>query len=51
MYHFSSQSKKHWFSPETFRSLLRLRGIECGVEMAEAFHFRKQLLFEETVQS
>jgi LmbE family N-acetylglucosaminyl deacetylase len=51
MHYFSSQSKKHWFSPETFRALLRLRGIESGVEMAEAFHFRKQLLFEDAVQS
>ena len=51
MRHFRSQSGKRWFRPETFRALLHLRGIECGVEMAEAFYFRKQLLLEGVVRS
>jgi LmbE family N-acetylglucosaminyl deacetylase len=46
MRYFRSQRGKRWFRPETFRALLNLRGIECGVEMAEAFYCRKQLLFE-----
>jgi LmbE family N-acetylglucosaminyl deacetylase len=44
---FPSQSDKHWFSAETFRGLLRLRGIEARspTGYAEAFYVRK-LLFE-----
>jgi LmbE family N-acetylglucosaminyl deacetylase len=40
---FASQANKHWFTDETFRSLLRLRGIESGREnvYAEAFFCRK----------
>ena len=36
---YASQSNKHWFSEETFRSLMRIRGIECKSEsgLAEAF--------------
>jgi LmbE family N-acetylglucosaminyl deacetylase len=41
---FASQRSKRWFSEETFRALLRLRGIEAGVEWAEAFHGRKTLI-------
>ena len=43
---FPSQREKHWFSDETFRSLMRLRGIECnsGSGYAEAFHCRKVVL-------
>jgi len=43
---FESQSDKHWFSPETFRATLRLRGIECKSPSgyAEAFHCRKLVL-------
>lgn len=41
---FASQRSKRWFSPETFRALLRLRGIECGAAWAEGFHARKALL-------
>jgi LmbE family N-acetylglucosaminyl deacetylase len=26
--HFASQADKHWFDPETFRGLMRLRGLE-----------------------
>jgi LmbE family N-acetylglucosaminyl deacetylase len=41
-----SQSQRDWFSPETFRALLRLRGIEsrAGSGLAEAFHGRKLLI-------
>lgn len=35
--HFASQRSKAWFDTETFRGLLRLRGVEAGVRYAEAF--------------
>jgi LmbE family N-acetylglucosaminyl deacetylase len=40
---FASQASKHWFTPETFRGLARLRGVECAAESgyAEAFYARK----------
>lgn len=40
---FQSQQKKHWFAPETFLSLMRLRGMECAAPSgyAEAFYCRK----------
>jgi len=40
---FTSQQGKQWFSPDTFRGLLRLRGVECNspTGLAEAFHARK----------
>ena len=40
---FPSQAGKRWFSEELFRSLLRLRGMECnaGSDYAEAFYCRK----------
>jgi LmbE family N-acetylglucosaminyl deacetylase len=43
MKHFASQHHRPWFEPEVFRSLLRLRGVECvaGSGYAEAFHPRK----------
>jgi LmbE family N-acetylglucosaminyl deacetylase len=43
---YESQSDKHWFTPETFRAVLRLRGIECKSPSgyAEAFHSRKLVL-------
>ena len=41
---FASQRSKRWFTEETFRALLRLRGIECGAAWAEAFHGRKLVL-------
>ena len=41
--HFGSQRSRHWFTPETFLALLRLRGIECNAPggYAEAFYSRK----------
>ena len=43
---FVSQTSKPWFSPETFKGLMRIRGIECNAPegYAEAFHVRKQVL-------
>jgi LmbE family N-acetylglucosaminyl deacetylase len=40
---FPSQTGNRWFSEETFRAVLRLRGIECNAEsgQAEAFYGRK----------
>jgi LmbE family N-acetylglucosaminyl deacetylase len=38
---FASQRSKRWFTASTFEALLRLRGVECGAEWAEAFHGRK----------
>lgn len=44
---FRTQRDKHWFAEETFRGLMRLRGMEAGGSRpyAEAFYCRK-LLFE-----
>jgi LmbE family N-acetylglucosaminyl deacetylase len=39
--HFPSQAEKHWFDEELFRSLMRLRGMECAQRYAEAFVCRK----------
>ena len=43
---FKTQSTKHWFTEDTFRALLRLRGVEsCSPgKYAEAFHCRKVVL-------
>lgn len=38
---FVSQSSKHWFDSETFKLLLRLRGMESVCKYAEAFYVRK----------
>jgi LmbE family N-acetylglucosaminyl deacetylase len=40
---YRSQADKRWFTAELFRSLLRLRGMECNAESgyAEAFYVRK----------
>ncbi len=41
--YFQTQTNKHWFTAETFLSLMRLRGIECAspTAYAEAFFCRK----------
>lgn len=46
MRHFQTQKNKHWFSPETFNALLRLRGVESRSfsGYAEAFYCRKASL-------
>lgn len=43
---FTSQLPKQWFTPDTFRGLMRLRGIECNAPsgFAEAFYARKLCL-------
>jgi LmbE family N-acetylglucosaminyl deacetylase len=44
--HFGSQRAKQWFDAETFRSVARLRGMECRAQerYAEAFVARKLAL-------
>jgi len=43
---FKSQAQKHWFTENLFRSLLRIRGMECNADSnyAEAFYCRKLLV-------
>lgn len=43
---FRSQSEKKWFTDDTFRALLRIRGVECNAEgrYAEGFYLRKALV-------
>jgi len=43
---FPSQRHRDWFSPDTFLSLARIRGIECNAPhgFAEAFHAQKMVL-------
>ena len=43
---YPSQSDRHWFSPETFLGLARLRGVELRAEsgLAEGFRSRKAVL-------
>jgi LmbE family N-acetylglucosaminyl deacetylase len=43
---FRSQAGKQWFSEDTFRALLRIRGIESNAEgrYAEGFYCRKALV-------
>jgi LmbE family N-acetylglucosaminyl deacetylase len=43
---FESQRHKRWFQPETFLSLMRLRGMECNApsSYAEAFFCRKMVI-------
>lgn len=44
MTHFSSQRTRHWYDGETFRGLMRLRGLECNAKYAEAFIARKTVV-------
>jgi len=43
---FRSQSAKHWFTEDTFRALLRIRGVESNGQgrYAEGFYCRKALV-------
>jgi LmbE family N-acetylglucosaminyl deacetylase len=43
---FQSQHHKRWFQPETFLSLMRIRGMECNAASgyAEAFYCHKLLM-------
>lgn len=40
---FQTQGNKHWFTPETFQAILRIRGVESKSQggYAEAFYARK----------
>ena len=44
--HFPTQAAKHWYDIETFRGLMRLRGLECAApsRYAEAFYAPKVTL-------
>jgi hypothetical protein len=46
---FKTQENRHWFTEDTFLSILRLRGFEAGSpdRYAEAFYCRKIVLGEE----
>lgn len=46
MQHFKTQVKRHWFTPEVFMSVMRLRGLECvsATRYAEAFYCKKVVL-------
>ena len=35
--HFPSQAGKPWYDAETFRGMMRIRGVEAGTRYAEAF--------------
>jgi LmbE family N-acetylglucosaminyl deacetylase len=41
---FVSQRGQHWFTPDLFYGLMRIRGIECGAQFAEAFYSRKSII-------
>lgn len=41
MSHFQTQSNKHWFTPDLFQAMMRIRGMECGTRYAEGFYARK----------
>ncbi len=42
---FKTQRQKHWFTKDTFLSLMRLRGVESGESRyAEAFYSRKLVI-------
>jgi LmbE family N-acetylglucosaminyl deacetylase len=43
---FRTQRGKHWFSPDAFEALMRLRGVESAApqKFAEAFYCRKLIL-------
>jgi LmbE family N-acetylglucosaminyl deacetylase len=42
--HFGSQRAKSWFGEETFRGLLRLRGVNAGSDWAEGFYLRRAVV-------
>jgi LmbE family N-acetylglucosaminyl deacetylase len=44
MKHFQTQRGKHWFSPDTFEAIQRIRGVESASYRAEAFYCRKLVL-------
>jgi len=36
-----SQRSRHWFTEDTFKALMRVRGVECNCDYAEGFFARK----------
>ena len=42
--HFPSQHDRSWWGADTFRAIVRLRGIEAATRYAEGFHCRKLVL-------
>jgi LmbE family N-acetylglucosaminyl deacetylase len=42
--HYLSQHGRTWFDDETFRSLARVRGVQCNSRYAEAFHAAKMTI-------
>ena len=42
--HFPSQADRHWFDEDLFRGQMRVRGMECARQYAEAFTCRKLTL-------
>jgi hypothetical protein len=40
---YKTQASKNWFSADVFFGMLRIRGIECASNFAEAFHCRKAI--------
>jgi LmbE family N-acetylglucosaminyl deacetylase len=44
--HFPTQAGRHWYDEDTFRGLMRLRGLECAPSsrFAEAFYAAKVVL-------
>jgi hypothetical protein len=43
---FPSQTNKPWYTEDTFRAVMRLRGLECQSpsRYAEGFHARKLVM-------
>ncbi|QOV91279.1 PIG-L deacetylase family protein [Humisphaera borealis] len=43
---FGTQRSRQWFTEDTFRAMLRVRGVECNSpsKFAEAFHVRKLVI-------
>lgn len=39
--HFQTQTRKHWFTRDTFEAMHRIRGVECAATRAEAYYCRK----------
>jgi LmbE family N-acetylglucosaminyl deacetylase len=46
MQHFATQTNRYWFTPETFRGLMKMRGVESRAPggYAEGFHCRKVVI-------
>ncbi|MBC3765574.1 PIG-L deacetylase family protein [Neptunicella marina] len=40
---FVTQQSKSWFKPQTLLALMRIRGVECHSDCAEAFYVRKMV--------